>query len=450
MKARSRIARGVALLSAVVLFVGTALARAQETLPLQFVTFQQCWGNGDYCFPRVLVEGDIPADAASQFERFVAGSHLPGLTVCFNSPGGSVGGAIDLGRVIRRNGMDTCIEPSYETVGDDLTSPNRVFVPSASCASACVLAFMGGVNRTIDQGSLVGVHQFSGAFGPLGDSLTQFTQTRLAAYLDEMGVNRRLLDVASTVLPSSVHWLSLDDARSVGLDNMTPQPIAWKLDTTSDGMVFAVSGVTRPGPRSNVGVFLFSRAGRPTAYVNFIPADSDQQAALNALRTDTPVRFIVDGAVIGETASTGWIARANPQVSIEVPLQPTAFDALAAGSTLELAVFVPEVYRQYDPSVALPLAGLSEALPALGKTDTASVAPAQKPERPRDELEVPLSDLLQRKAAGWFAVVTTDGRDWLRNALNEGAAVALCAMCVALGLFGFERFVDWLKKPPSA
>ena len=37
------------------------------------------------------------------------------MKVCFNSPGGSLDGGMSLGRVIRRYGLDTCMEREYSS-----------------------------------------------------------------------------------------------------------------------------------------------------------------------------------------------------------------------------------------------------------------------------------------------------------------------------------------------
>lgn len=442
------------ILFALVLLAVTSQAVAQDDQPLRFQTFQPCWGNGDYCFTRVLVEGEIPGDAGRQFETFVQSvwpdDHRAGdkggrgPTVCFNSPGGSLDGGIELGRTIRLHRMDTCIEPSYSTVGEDVTSPNRVLVPNATCSSACVLAFMGGVNRRIEEGSFVGVHQFVGSPGPLGDVVTQVTQTQLAQHLDAMGVSRRLLDVASLVPPWSIRWLTLDEARSVVLDNMTPRPTAWTLGTNSEGLVFATSSVVRPGPRSSVGVFLFGRKGQPTAYVNFVPGDLDQSAALNALRTAYPVRFLVGGVVIGEQASGNWIAREYPLISIEVPLQATAFDTLAAGLMLEFTVFVANANRQYDPSITLPLSGLAQHLPALVPPSASSLEPVDQSESSADQP--------RHERTSWSTVLATTWADWSPT-VTRGAEVTLLWLGVAIAVLGLRRLSSWLAslftKPPS-
>lgn len=437
------------MLFALVLLTATSHAVAQDR-PLRFLTFHPCWGNGDYCATRVLIDGEIPVDAGKQFETFVQ-SIRPGdhgtadwPTVCFNSRGGSIDGGIELGRIIRQHRMDTCIEPNYSTIGEPLTSPDRVVVPIATCSSACVLAFMGGVNRRIEEGSLVGVHQFVGSPWPLGDVITQVTQTQLAQHLDAMGVSRRLLDVASLVPPWSIRWLSLDEARLAELDNMTPRPTAWTLGTNAEGMVFATSSVVRPGPRSSVGVFLFARKGQPTAYVNFIPGDLDQSAALNALRTDYPVRFVVGGVVVGEQASGNWIAREYPLISIEIPLQATAFDILAAGLMLEFHAFVANANRQYDPSIKLPLSGLALHLPALVPPSTTSLEPVSRPESSTDQL--------RHEGTGWSTALTTTWADW-SSTVTRGAEVTLLWLGVGIAVLGLRRLSSWLAslftKPPS-
>jgi Predicted periplasmic protein len=78
----------------------------------------------------VLASGTIRWDDVERLDNFLAG--LPSkrnTAIYLNSPGGSLGGGIRLGKYFRQNRIKTVVE------GNE------------TCASACALAFLGGTDR---------------------------------------------------------------------------------------------------------------------------------------------------------------------------------------------------------------------------------------------------------------------------------------------------------------
>jgi hypothetical protein len=364
----------LASLSGITLSAGP-VAHGADTF--RFRSFYPCIGSSSDCDLRLLVEGTLPAHAGPALEDYLRlkfDRPPRGMDVCFNSPGGSLDGGMSLGRVIRRYGLDTCMEREYSSErpfssGGVLDVEEVIEAAHPVCASACVLAFMGGVNRTIGEFAEIGVHQFTVAYGALGDySSAQITQTLIALYLDEMGISRTLLDTASLVPPSSIQWLTLSEAREQLLDNMSPVATAWSLDTNADGLVFATSSVVKPGARSRVLVSIFKRGGQPRVVVNFFPADSNQADALETIRSDDPVKLSVDGDVIAELPSRKWTTGTSPSVLVEIPVDAAGLQKLSTGTKLKVAVSVPDCCGRYDPTVDLPLTGLARFLPAVIRT----------------------------------------------------------------------------------
>ena len=209
--------------------------------PMRFSTFWPCPGNANYCGIRILAEGTIQANTGTKFASFLQNKKLhrhelpPVPTVVFNSPGGSLSGGMQLGSEIRRRGFDVELASSYDQVSDRDRSGIDALVEKAVCASACVLAFSGGVNRSVEADSRMGIHQFSGSQGNIGDGQTQVTMVVLAAYLEKMGINRVLLDRASIVPADSIEWLTQEESKRYRLDNGTPMLTAWKITPTREG-----------------------------------------------------------------------------------------------------------------------------------------------------------------------------------------------------------------------
>ncbi|WP_052292089.1 hypothetical protein [Mesorhizobium japonicum] len=129
----------------------------------------------------VVVSGDFAyQDDLSAFENLVRSSGATAIT--FRSPGGNIQKAMELGHLIRRLGINT------------------VQFRVAECASACSLAFLGGVVRYAEPGS-IGVHKssFQGDV-PLSTeeavSAVQQITADIITYMIEMGADPALLQLS--------------------------------------------------------------------------------------------------------------------------------------------------------------------------------------------------------------------------------------------------------------
>lgn len=211
-----------------------AMASDPYTGPMQFSTFKPCSGSASYCGVRILAQGAIEHDTGQKFEYFLADKtrhhdDLPSRpTVVFNSPGGSVSGGMALGRAIRANQMDTELEDAYSTEHETL-------VEKADCASACVIAFAGGMTRTVQPRTALGIHQFSGGDRDIGESQAQVAVVVLSSYFKEMGIERAMLDKASLTPASSMHWVTDLEAKRYRIDNSAENLSPWQISPTLDG-----------------------------------------------------------------------------------------------------------------------------------------------------------------------------------------------------------------------
>jgi hypothetical protein len=141
----------------------------------------------------LLISGEIETtDDLSQFVSAVRASGAK--SIVFNSPGGSVAKAMELGRLIR----------SMHLATEQLRS--------VECASACSLAFMGGSPRFAEPGS-VGVHRSSFSDSTtlnVADAVSAVQQMTadVIAYTIEMGVDPALLQLALSYGSDDIRYLS--------------------------------------------------------------------------------------------------------------------------------------------------------------------------------------------------------------------------------------------------
>ncbi|WFU10022.1 hypothetical protein QA646_03905 [Rhizobium sp. CB3090] len=146
----------------------------------------------------VIVNGSFDADDdLSKFRRAVVSYHADAVN--FDSPGGNVEKAIELGRLIRSLGLNT------------------VTVRTKECASACSLAFLGGVIRVAEAGS-IGVHKasFSDTKGMRVEEAVAAVQAITAdviSYMTDMGADPGLLKLSLQYDSDDIRYLSASEMK---------------------------------------------------------------------------------------------------------------------------------------------------------------------------------------------------------------------------------------------
>lgn len=141
----------------------------------------------------IVVSGDFSYDDnLAEFTSIVRSYNISGVT--FHSPGGNIIKAMEMGRLIRSLDLAT-VQPR-----------------AIECASSCTLAFMGGVMRFAEPGSL-GVHKSSFSEGAAIDaqvavSAIQQMTADIMTYMMEMGVDPALLQLALQYESDDIRYLS--------------------------------------------------------------------------------------------------------------------------------------------------------------------------------------------------------------------------------------------------
>ncbi len=166
----------------------------------------------------VVVAGEFEAtDDLTRFREAVRSHHV--RIVGFNSPGGDIAKAMELGRQIRAFGLHT------------------VQIKRAECASACALAFMGGVRRMTEAGA-IGVHRSPFAnpdqIGS-GDAVAavQDVTAEMIDYMMELGVDPAILRLSLRYGSDDMRYLSRSEMaqyRVVTGDSVASTP---RLETTA-------------------------------------------------------------------------------------------------------------------------------------------------------------------------------------------------------------------------
>ena len=257
----------LALATPLLLFPSSLPAAADRTLPMHFELRMQ--GPADACAPNcktlVSASGAITADTARHFLLFAQGRDLSGATLAIDSDGGSVLGAIALGREIRKLKLTTTVGRLVDLPAEGQQDGARALLsPNADCESMCAFVLLGGVRRLVPSDARVMVHQIW-----LGDRredptaanysaedlvLIQRDIGRLAQYTAEMGATADLLDLALRIPPwEPMHALTRAELNRTRLTTEDSEiPVAAPVATSSP------TPAAQPSPRVTNGL-------RPTA-----------------------------------------------------------------------------------------------------------------------------------------------------------------------------------------
>lgn len=158
-------------------------------------------------------QGAIDVGAAARFQTEIEARGEYVKTVALDSPGGSVGDALAMSKLIRDRKLDTQV------------------VAGALCASSCPIILAGGVKRQVDKAAVVGVHQvFNGSTEKLSPevamSQAQKTTADVTRHLTEMGIKPGLWLHAMETPPDRLYYLSEKDLRDVALVTGDKNPVA--------------------------------------------------------------------------------------------------------------------------------------------------------------------------------------------------------------------------------
>jgi hypothetical protein len=175
----------------------------------------------------VLLNGPIVPGDAAKFGNFLRRHHPFLDEVTLTSSGGSVDDAMKIGRLIRKGLIKT--KAAHENDPDSPRGNGRFFDfekgppwchdgPSSycHCASACFLIWSAGVERS---GSSLGLHRPTTTSTALTDTPPNQASAQLlpdvAAYLKEMEVPERFIQLMVNTNSTEVRWLSGREAKSL-------------------------------------------------------------------------------------------------------------------------------------------------------------------------------------------------------------------------------------------
>jgi len=235
------------------------VAAAQTPEPRPDIAFYVAHGDADACGPRcsewIAADGRIDAGAAQRLRRLLAKLGRRKLTIVFDSRGGSLGGSLELGRLIREQKLTVGVartiprgcdrselrSTSCEALKRSAQELEADFDPDgAICASGCGLAVAGGSTRLLLPGVRLGIHDvgFHSAKTPLrGATLAEPERAAHASiqnYLRDMGIEKSLLAALVAVPNESLRFLARDEILRFGIDRREFGEDVWRASGRSE------------------------------------------------------------------------------------------------------------------------------------------------------------------------------------------------------------------------
>jgi hypothetical protein len=206
-------------------------ARATDTLPMNFILRYEAPAEncGAKCRLLVVATGIITDETPSQFVLFAKAHDLTGATVVLNSEGGSVHGAIALGRAIRQLWLDTTVGRVIDLKEEHQNIARAELSSDVDCKSMCAFVLIAGLHRSILPQARVMVHGIwlsdrrgdaqSASYSADDLALVQRDIGGLVLYTSEMGGSMELLELALRIPPwEPMHRLTGQEIRYMRID----------------------------------------------------------------------------------------------------------------------------------------------------------------------------------------------------------------------------------------
>jgi hypothetical protein len=146
----------------------------------------------------VVMDGDLEFGDIEKFRTKTEALATAGATVKFRSNGGNLLAGIRIGSLIRTKKFATVVSEGTQ------------------CASACAIAWLGGIPRFVEEYASVGFHSayIVKAAGPIesgpGNAI-------LGAYLNQLGLSEKAILYITHAGPTSIQWLKMEEAAEYGI-----------------------------------------------------------------------------------------------------------------------------------------------------------------------------------------------------------------------------------------
>jgi hypothetical protein len=209
---------------------------------------------GRGCSEWIAGQGQFDESAAQRFREFLAVLAKRDLPIFFNSDGGLVREAVQIGLILRENRMTAGVARTVAE-GCHLGFPlddacrrlmqskrehrARLYFGGARCGSACVYAMIGASTRHVDPGATLRIHS------SVGREIDK-TENSLRRYVMGMGVDPALVDATTKIPSRSFRGLSRGEMERFGIETRGVYETPWFAYHGPAGEFLLLKSVTYP------------------------------------------------------------------------------------------------------------------------------------------------------------------------------------------------------------
>jgi hypothetical protein len=209
---------------------------------------------GRGCTEWIAAEGRFDKGAAQRFREFLAVLAKRDLPIFFNSDGGLLREAVQIGLILRENRMTAGVARTVAE-GCHLGFPlddacrrlmqskrehkARLYFGGARCGSACVYALIGASTRHVDPGATLRIHS------SIGREIDK-TDNSLRRYVVAMGVDPGLVDAAAKIPSRTFRGLSRGDMERLGIETRGVHETPWFAYQGPAGEFLLLKSITYP------------------------------------------------------------------------------------------------------------------------------------------------------------------------------------------------------------
>lgn len=201
--------------------------------------FTSGWSGGN-CFgcEWTQADGEITSDTPQRFREYLQNNSI-GYALVLNSDGGDLAAGVELGEIIREEGLRVSVGRTVP-LQDTGLGQSQTVNEGARCLSACAYAFLGGSIRQIEEDGQLGFHQFadetlnekqsvttSGLAETIASAREQYVTGFLVDYINRMGISAELYPLAAAAPPDGFHLVSQSEAIRLGIDNSADNAETW-------------------------------------------------------------------------------------------------------------------------------------------------------------------------------------------------------------------------------
>ncbi len=191
--------------------------------------------------------------------------------------------------------------------------------------------------------------------------------TVLATYLDEMSVDRRLLDLASVTPSGEIESITPEVARKLNVDNSGPRLGEWEVQVGRSGQLFAFVNQKLPGREAQITFYLSRKGNQFVGSIRYLfhQAFRDSDEIAEAFSTKNAPQISGENYNLPLRVTEWWKLQQDGSYTISFLLDVNTLKKMSQEGSFTLDSQFPLVYRDLLSYVSFSTNKLQRVVNAL-------------------------------------------------------------------------------------